>query len=66
MKYIINDEKQHFISVFDTQTGAHIRTGILDADENDKGVDPFMASFPKWICPQKHLDAHIFDEHIFG
>ena len=36
MRYIINDEKYHFKSAFDTETGAYVRTGILD--ENGKDV----------------------------
>lgn len=49
MKYTINDKKYHFISAFDTETGAYIRTGILDENGKDTGVDPFMASFPHLI-----------------
>ena len=30
MKYIINDERFHFKSAFDTETGAYVRTGIID------------------------------------
>ena len=49
MKYIINDEKYHFKSAFDTETGTYIRTGILDENGKDTGVDPFMASYPHLI-----------------
>lgn len=49
MKYIIKDKKYNFLSAFDTVTGAYIRTGILDENEMDTGVDPFMASFPHLI-----------------
>ncbi len=49
MRYIIQDTKYHFKSAFDTETGAYIRTGILDENGNDTGVDPFMASFPHLI-----------------
>ena len=35
MKYKIKDEKYSFISVFDTETGAYIRTGIIDEDGRD-------------------------------
>lgn len=49
MKYTINDKEYHFISAFDTETGAYIRTGILDENGKDTGVDPFMASFPHLI-----------------
>lgn len=49
MRYTINDKKHHFISAFDTKTGTYVRTGILDENGNDTGIDPFMASFPHLI-----------------
>ncbi len=49
MKYIIEDRKYHFRSAFNTETGAYVRSGILDENGNDTGVDPFMASFPHLI-----------------
>jgi radical SAM protein with 4Fe4S-binding SPASM domain len=49
MQYIIDDKRYHFKSAFDTDTGAYIRTGILDENGKDTGVDPFMASFPHLI-----------------
>ena len=49
MRYIVNDERYHFKFAFDTETGAYIRTGILDENGKDTGVDPFMASFPHLI-----------------
>lgn len=49
MKYVINDRQYRFKSAFDTKTGAYIRTGILDDNGKDTGVDPFMASFPHLI-----------------
>ncbi|MBR2790317.1 MAG: SPASM domain-containing protein [Eggerthellaceae bacterium] len=49
MRYRILDKRFRFISAFDTETGAYIRTGILDEDGHDTGVDPFMASFPHLI-----------------
>ena len=42
------DAKYHFLTVFDDETGAYLRTGILKAGR-DTGVDPFMASFPHLI-----------------
>ena len=30
LQYIIDDRKYHFRSAFDTETGAYVRTGILD------------------------------------
>ena len=49
MKYIIQDKKYSFRSAFDTDTGAYVRTGILDENGRDTGTDPFMASFPHLI-----------------
>lgn len=49
MKYAIRDSKYHFLSVFDTKTGFYARTGILDENGKDTGVDPFMASYPHLI-----------------
>lgn len=49
MKYRIIDKKYSFISAFDTETGAYVRTGVLDENGNDTGVDPFMASYPHLI-----------------
>ena len=49
MRYIIEDTKYHFKSAFDTDTGFYLRTGILDENGIDTGVDPFMASFPHLI-----------------
>ena len=48
MRYIINDKKYHFKVAFDTETGAYVRTGIID-DGKDTGKDPFMASYPHLI-----------------
>lgn len=49
LQYIINDRKYHFKTAFDTETGVYIRTGIIDQNGTDTGVDPFMASFPHLI-----------------
>ena len=49
MKYIIHDKKYRFKSAFNTETGAYVRTGILDENGLDTGVDPFMASYPHLI-----------------
>ena len=48
-RYVIHDKKYHFKFAFDTESGAYIRTGILDEDGNDTGIDPFMASYPHLI-----------------
>lgn len=49
MKYRIIDKRYRFCSAFDTETGAYIRSGILDDNGRDTGVDPFMASYPHLI-----------------
>ena len=49
MKYRLIDKKYKFISIFDTNTGAYLRTGILDENGKDTGIDPFMGSFPNLI-----------------
>ena len=45
----IVDHKYHFVSMFNPKTGAYVRTGILNEQGRDTGVDPFMASFPHLI-----------------
>ena len=49
MRYIIEDKEYHFKSAFDTETGAYVRTGVLDEKGRDTGADPFMASYPHLI-----------------
>ena len=49
MKYRIVDSKYRFYSIFNTETGAYLRTGILDDEGKDTGEDPFMASYPHLI-----------------
>ena len=49
LRYIIHDKRYHFKSAFDTETGAYVRTGVLDVNGKDTGVDPFMASYPHLI-----------------
>lgn len=49
MKYTIHDKKYNFITAFNTETGAYVRTGVLDENGKDTGVDPFMASYPHLI-----------------
>lgn len=49
MRYIIDDKKYSFQTAFDTESGLYIRSGILDENGNDTGLDPFMASFPHLI-----------------
>lgn len=39
---------ENFVTLFDPQTGAYLRTGIIK-NGKDTGVDPFMASFPELL-----------------
>ncbi len=48
MNHIISDEKNKFVAIFNDETGAYVRSGILE-DGRDTGADPFMASFPHLI-----------------
>lgn len=43
------DKEYRFRSIFDMRSGFYLRSGILDGDGNDTGVDPFMASFPELL-----------------
>lgn len=43
------DRKNHFMSFFNPQTGFYMRTGVLDENGKDTGVDPFMTSYPELI-----------------
>lgn len=49
MRTLIHDKKYNFKYMFDTETGAYLRTGIMDEHGKDTGVDPFMGSFPHLI-----------------
>lgn len=49
MRYIVHDKKYSFKFAFDTETGAYVRTGVLDENGVDTGVDPFMGSYPHLI-----------------
>ena len=48
MRHTRVDQKYSFISVFDDENGAYVRTGIIEHGR-DTGKDPFMASFPHLI-----------------
>lgn len=49
MRYRMDDRRYGFFSLFDTETGRYVRSGVLDEEGRDTGVDPFMASFPHLI-----------------
>jgi radical SAM protein with 4Fe4S-binding SPASM domain len=48
LKKII-DSSNRFVSYFNQSNGFYLRTGVFDANGNDTGKDPFMASFPQLI-----------------
>jgi radical SAM protein with 4Fe4S-binding SPASM domain len=48
MMMVKTDKKYKFKSIFDTDTGFYMRTGIIE-NGVDTGVDPFMTSFPELI-----------------
>lgn len=43
------DRKNKFVSMFNPDTGFYVRSGIIDEDGKDTGVDPFMTSYPELI-----------------
>ena len=43
------DDKNRFRAMFNPDTGFYMRTGVLDDDGNDTGVDPFMTDFPELL-----------------
>lgn len=49
MIYKIFDKTFKFIYFFNTENGSYVRTGILNKDGVDTGVDPFIGSFPHLI-----------------
>jgi len=42
------DKKNKFVSMFDSDTGMYIRSGIIE-NGKDTGVDPFMTTYPQLI-----------------
>lgn len=43
------DKKNRFVSMFNPKTGFYVRSGIMDENGKDTGVDPFMTSYPELI-----------------
>ena len=43
------DKKNKFKEIFNTKNGTYIRTGVLDENGKDTGIDPFMRDFPALI-----------------
>lgn len=55
------DKKNRFVSMFNPDTGFYVRSGVIDENGNDTGVDPFMTSYPELIdvgIMQKCVCAH--------
>jgi len=62
------DRTNRFYELFNPDTGEYIRSGILDKQNNDTGVDPFMRNFPslidigimnRCVCAAKcHVDCY--------
>lgn len=46
---IKNDKKNKFKSMFDPKTGFYLRTGVLDENGKDTGIDPFQAAYPELL-----------------
>jgi len=49
------DRENKFFTVFNTENGFYVRSGILDENMKDTGVEPFQAAFP-----------HLLDVGIMG
>lgn len=43
------DRKNRFVSMFDPKTGFYARSGVIDENGNDTGVDSFMTAYPELI-----------------
>lgn len=43
------DKKNRFVSLFNPETGFYVRSGVMDENGKDTGVDPFMSSFAELI-----------------
>ena len=43
------DKENKFAEIFNTKNGMYMRTGVLDENNKDTGVDPFMRNFPALI-----------------
>lgn len=43
------DKKNRFVELFNPDTGFYVRSGVIDAEGKDTGIDPFMRCFPSLI-----------------
>lgn len=46
-RYVDSDNK--FIEIFNKTNGFYIRTGVINTDGKDTGVDPFMRNYPQLL-----------------
>ena len=50
------DRKNRFVAMFNPTTGFYARSGVIDENGHDTGVDPFMTAFPELcdgtLCPR--------------
>jgi len=49
MRYVVHDKKYSFKFAFDTETGAYVRTGVLDENGKDTGIDHRLAVDPESV-----------------
>ena len=49
MIYVMKDKRYRFRYAFDSENGTYVRTGVLDENDRDTGIDPFMGLFPHLI-----------------
>lgn len=43
------DKDNRFVEIFNSDTGFYMRTGVIDENGNDTGVDPFMRNYPQLL-----------------
>lgn len=43
------DHKNRFVLLFNPKTGFYVRSGVIDENGKDSGVDPFMTAYPELI-----------------
>lgn len=43
------DRKNRFVSMFNPDTGFYARSGVIDKDGDDTGIDPFMTAYPELV-----------------
>lgn len=43
------DKENHFVELFNSETGFYIRSGVIDENGKDTGIEPFKRNFPSLI-----------------